>query len=227
MEGMTRDALILIALELELPDLLHFCQTQNKINLSVCENDLFWSAKLVRDFNYKESKRVTPIGPKREYKRLYNNKIRDQIRMVRNDGENIQKIENPIERVQLAAVQYNWYPIRYIRNPTEKVQLSAIEKDTDGQVLRYIQNPTEAVKLSAVRKNGKSIKYIKDPSYRLQKIAVTNNPWAIRYIPNPSEELKKLAVNAADGSAIRFIENPSEELQMLSAARKKKLTGHY
>ena len=46
-----------------------------------------------------------------------------------NNGELIQFIDNPSEKVQLVAVAEDGYSIQYIQNPSEKIQLAAVEQD--------------------------------------------------------------------------------------------------
>jgi hypothetical protein len=81
--------------------------------------------------------------------------------------------------------------IRFIQNPSEKVQLAAVKKY--GFVIRFIQNPPEKVQLAAVQQDGHSISDIIDkginPSEKVQLAAVKNNVMAIKYIQNPSERV--------------------------------------
>ena len=68
----------------------------------------------------------------------------DLDKQVYNVGDLIQFIDNPSEKVQLAAVKEYPYSIKYIQNPTEEVQLLAVKNDPDST--RFIENPTEVVK---------------------------------------------------------------------------------
>ena len=53
METASKDVLFTIALNLELPDLLRWCQSSNKFYQDVCNNDNVWRAKLLKDYpNY-------------------------------------------------------------------------------------------------------------------------------------------------------------------------------
>ena len=45
-----KDVLMLIALELDLPDLLNYCVSNPALNKAACENEFFWLRKLERDF---------------------------------------------------------------------------------------------------------------------------------------------------------------------------------
>lgn len=50
MENVPKDILVLIALELDLPNLVNLCRSHKEINRKVCQNDAFWIQKLQRDF---------------------------------------------------------------------------------------------------------------------------------------------------------------------------------
>jgi len=50
MNKLSHDLLYSLALELDLPDLINFCKTNEKINKYVCENDKIWISKLIREF---------------------------------------------------------------------------------------------------------------------------------------------------------------------------------
>ena len=50
METLNKDMLVKIALELDLPRLLRFCESEKRINDKVCKNNDFWRNKLERDF---------------------------------------------------------------------------------------------------------------------------------------------------------------------------------
>lgn len=95
------------------------------------------------------------------------------------------------EEVQLAAVKEDGYNIQYIENPSEEVQLAAVEED--GYSIEYIENPSEEVQLAVVKKHPCAIKYITNPSEAVQLVAVTEERCAIKYISNPSEAVHSLA----------------------------------
>ena len=50
METASKDVLFTIALNLQLPDLLRWCQSSNKFYQDVCNNDNVWRAKLLKDY---------------------------------------------------------------------------------------------------------------------------------------------------------------------------------
>jgi hypothetical protein len=138
-----------------------------------------------------------------------------QLAAVQQDGNAIRgfisrNIE-PSEKVQLVAVQKNAHLIKVIQNPSEQVQLAAVQRE--GYVIQFIQNPSEQVQLAAVQQEGDTIQYIENPSEQVQLAAVQENGNAIKYIENPSEQFQLAAVQQ-NGNAIRYIENPSEQVQL-------------
>ena len=46
----SRDIIISLALEYDLPTLLNYCRTSKRINDLVCNSNLFWILKLKKDF---------------------------------------------------------------------------------------------------------------------------------------------------------------------------------
>lgn len=112
--------------------------------------------------------------------------------LVSKDGFAIQSIENPSEKLQLAAVRENGLSIKYIKNPSEKVQLAAVKRN--GLLIQSIEQPNEKVQLAAVKQKGTAIRYIKNPSEKVQLAAVRENGIVIYYIEKPSKKVKKEAI---------------------------------
>ena len=50
METASKDVLFTIAMSLDLPDLLRWCESNSKIHRDVCKNDHVWRSKLLKDF---------------------------------------------------------------------------------------------------------------------------------------------------------------------------------
>ena len=50
MDKLSKDELVIVAIKLDLPELLAFCSTSKRINNAVCRQDRFWLRKLQRDF---------------------------------------------------------------------------------------------------------------------------------------------------------------------------------
>ena len=60
-----KDIIIYIALLLDKPDIMSYCNISEKFNNAVCQNKQFWVKKLKRDFNtdyYKTNKLTSPRG---------------------------------------------------------------------------------------------------------------------------------------------------------------------
>lgn len=69
-------------------------------------------------------------------------------------------------------INENNHFFKLIDNPSEKVKLAALK--INGYHIQYIQNPTEEMKIAAVCQFGFSISYIKDPSEEVQLAAIHN-----------------------------------------------------
>lgn len=67
MDRSYRDALVKIALELDLPSIINYCQTNKNINRAVCQNDLFWINKLSKDYGFNFSKKSGQLRLARAY----------------------------------------------------------------------------------------------------------------------------------------------------------------
>src|SRR5665647_3930808 len=67
MEDITKDILFKVAIDLNLSDLLHLCQTNRRFNNLFCNNDEFWRIKLYREFPETINKINKKILEKYEY----------------------------------------------------------------------------------------------------------------------------------------------------------------
>ena len=94
----------------------------------------------------------------------------EQIEWVKRFPLKLNRIENPSEAVQLAAVQSDGWAISYIENPSEASQLAAVQQD--GTAIEWIKNPTDEVQLAAVQQEFSRLEVIRQFfAYRL-----FNNP---------------------------------------------------
>ncbi len=75
METLTKDTLILLALELNYMDVLKFCSTSKKINRHVCENNYFWRNKLYKEYPLLEK------GGNRDFRKFYK-EIQEQVQKI-------------------------------------------------------------------------------------------------------------------------------------------------
>jgi hypothetical protein len=64
---MDKQSLILIALEMDLPDILNFCKTSKRVNDAVCKNPFFWINKMKKDYNFNFIGKATENRDPREY----------------------------------------------------------------------------------------------------------------------------------------------------------------
>jgi len=208
-----------------------------------------------QSIDHEQFKKVTNInkdiliGFYNKYKKVIENaqdinKMSDdlQIKMIKSDSNYFKKIENPSEKVKLAAVNFLGFLIKDINDPSEDVQITAVEESGDNikylyekgispsegvqlvavnnspASIQFIKGPSEKVQLQAVHKNSRSIKYIKNPTEKVINKAVNQNPNTIALIKNPSEELKMMAVNKL-GNAIQYLRSPSEEVQLAAVTQ--------
>lgn len=84
---LSRDALIYMALMLDLPEILSLCESSSKINKIVCQNQEFWYNKIKREYPEKNIDNKTNY--RETYKTLYMYPVK--INLVINfqlDGEN-------------------------------------------------------------------------------------------------------------------------------------------
>ena len=47
---LNRDLLIELALDLDLPEVIKFCSSSQRINKTICESDVFWRKKFIKDY---------------------------------------------------------------------------------------------------------------------------------------------------------------------------------
>lgn len=71
MKNLDKDALFLIAMQLDLLDLLNFCQANKYIYEKICNNNYIWFNKLKKDFDFEFDDYLNPEDFKRAYKLIY------------------------------------------------------------------------------------------------------------------------------------------------------------
>ena len=60
MNYLPKDLLIELALDLDLPEVIKFCSSSQRINKTICESDVFWSKKFIRDYgDYPKTTKTT------------------------------------------------------------------------------------------------------------------------------------------------------------------------
>lgn len=137
------------------------------------------------------------------------------VNIIQNAPLMLNQIQNPPEKLLIAAVSGDGDFIKYIDDPSEAVQLAAVQQNGTaiGWIVNKGINPSDAVKYAAVRQSGSAIRSIVNPSEELIMLALKHDGRFIKHINNPSEEIKLAAVKR-DGIAIEYIENPSEAVQL-------------
>ena len=73
MDKLSKDVLFSIALELDLPELLRFCMTCQRINQKICQQPYIWLNKLKKDFSKDDVKIFNDLtsSPKETYELMY------------------------------------------------------------------------------------------------------------------------------------------------------------
>jgi hypothetical protein len=72
--ALTKDVMILTALELNLPDLIALCRTSQKVNEIICKNDTFWFNKVKVDFGLE----LESLKGSREYYLEMDNRLKTE-----------------------------------------------------------------------------------------------------------------------------------------------------
>ena len=83
----SRDIIISLALEYDLPTLLNYCRTSKRINDLVCNNNLFWVLKLKKDFDISPEDISLKEKKDKMYAKKYYEYILDEIRQFSDINE--------------------------------------------------------------------------------------------------------------------------------------------
>lgn len=164
-----------------------------------------------------------------------------QIRAVAADRQAIEVIEDPSERVQIAAVKAHPYAIAGLVmrgiTPSRRVIMAAVK--SNGRAISML-SPSfldEEILIEAVRSTPNAIAQIDAPNARIQIEAVSTDPSSIRFIRSPTEEAQLTAVSQEPGlyheikvpceeATIRFIKerpNSIDKIPPLSNSLKKRI----
>lgn len=121
MENITRDTLILIALNLDIPELLHLCNINSKFNKLLCKNNTFWMNKLHNDypetigFNFNTEDYKSLYFLKKSFDIIYfNGKIISDEPLLYELVFSLNKIDKllkPSELYELLLKDITWYSI--------------------------------------------------------------------------------------------------------------------
>lgn len=118
MEQLPKDLIIKLALELDLSELLSLCSSSKKINSTVCQNEIFWMNKLIKDFNiFKLPKNEIISARQRDY-------------IIKNFG-----IEH-LPKVVITYKDYYSYISKNLNNP-DKLLDDAIQTYNDIDLTKF------------------------------------------------------------------------------------------
>ena len=97
-----KDELLTLAIEMDLPTLLNFCRVNKKINKEICENDLVWQRRLIKEFpdynKLKEKKKNKEI-----YAILYQlSKLKEKLQLMGSiyDIYKLEKLSATFKRIK-------------------------------------------------------------------------------------------------------------------------------
>lgn len=71
MEKLSKDELYLLALQLDLPDLLSFCESTTKFDKKICQDPSVWERKIKRDFPTYPDANMKNLLKHKSYKEIY------------------------------------------------------------------------------------------------------------------------------------------------------------
>jgi hypothetical protein len=130
------------------------------------------------------------------------------IAAVLTNPKNLKLIENPPLRVMELTIMKNRHAIQYIENPSEDLQLLAIDGKHKGVNIKFIDDPTEKVQLAAIEDDFFNLEHIKNPTKKVILTAISRDYQLMRFVENPSEDLQLAAIEI-NPRVIGFINNPS------------------
>lgn len=134
------------------------------------------------------------------------------------NGELIQFVPNPTEKIYKAAINQKASSIYYIKNPSE--ELCNLAVSLDESTIMYIPNPSEEVCLIAVRKNPDIIAYIKKPSLKVICAAVEINFHSIQHLHH-AKLTREVCFAIIDINWRTIIHIPNPPMDLCIAAIKK------
>ena len=111
------DVLRLLALELDLPDLINMCSTNSQFKKEICDNNFFWMNKLKKEYPRTRGK----VFPQADYRKIYlslKNKIKKEyniyISTENSDFENVPKFFNYVTVEPLSDADYEIAAERFL-----------------------------------------------------------------------------------------------------------------
>ena len=202
MEQLDKDRLFLIALELDLPSLLRFCETNKRISNIICGQPHIWVRKLKKDFDYITSQKDYSKA-KEIYKIIYTLK-------------NFNMLTEAINFGSLSLVKYVYY---YVRGKNRKMLdyrkdeyfIQAV-KENKGDIADFFisegAKAFDAAFLTSVENNNfemiqKFLKLLKNKTLlnkSLNKAAKNGNVQVVNYLlNNGADDMEEGLQGAAEG----------------------------
>ena len=139
-----KDVLVLLALELDYPDILNYCKSDERVNEKICRNREFWRSKLIRDFpnvDYNKSR----LTPGQLYRKVYSiNKVfpelKDILSLINIDSfQNItSRSINPQSRVKSLLTNLNPNVLNKIKDDYNSYEIYSSEKRVRHRNMRSI-----------------------------------------------------------------------------------------
>ena len=128
----------------------------------------------------------------------------EQFELIKDDWNNLEKIDNQYEEVCLEAIKQNGLALQYVKEQTQELCLEAVKQD--GIALKYVEEQNNELCLTAVKQNGHAVRYVKYQTHEICLEAVKENGIALEYIEEQNDELCLTAVKQT-GAAFYHIKN--------------------
>lgn len=149
------------------------------------------------------------------------------IKLVNNQAEQLEHIENQTEAICLAAVKRWGWALQCVKKQTPEICLAAVKQS--GTSINFVKEFTPEICEVAVKEYGKGLKYIPEnlQTPKLCILAIKNDPEAIKYVKNPTEEMYIMAAkNRAQFHNFKNTYNSQTEDTHKADLQQKK-TGNY
>lgn len=147
-----------------------------------------------------------------------------QCQAVKQHLDNLARISNPSEQVQITAVKTHQKALRVLLDrgitPSRWVMTWAIRRNLVVTVMLLVNHGIkipDAVQVDIVSMNPKMLEFLPDPAPAAVETAILEQPELIQFVTDPSEHVQELAVSC-DGDSIQYIIDkgiePSDRVKM-------------
>lgn len=122
MEGLNKDLIIFLALDLDLITLIKLCATNKKFNNLICNNNIFWMNRLHQDYPNTLNKFSKDSNFKKIYISLKNKVVKYYTYVIENEDPNIINISDYVKKFkELRNIRLKIYETNTIEKNTFKV----------------------------------------------------------------------------------------------------------